>query len=93
MKSPSGNVTFQRTTTPECFRAVATGVGNDIAQSKATGEVRKAQVRAQPHNTIAKAIPNEGFGADKGGYSGHYGTFGDADAIKQAGSFPPNSSR
>ncbi len=92
MKNPSGS-TFQRTTSPECFRAVATGVGHTLAQSKATGEVRKAQVRARTPNTIPLAIPNEGFGADTQPYPKWYGTAGDADAIKQPGSIPPNSSR
>lgn len=63
MKSGSDKFTFTRQTSPECFRAVATGVGPTIAGSKASGEVRKALVRKRP-GTIALAPANEGFGPE-----------------------------
>lgn len=67
MKSGSDKFTFVKQTSPECFRAVATGVGPTIGGSKASGEVRKELVRRRP-GTIALAPANEGFGAEKENY-------------------------
>jgi hypothetical protein len=63
MKNPSGDYTYTRTTSAECFRAIATGVGPTLAGSEASGEVRKAMVAAR--GNIGKAPKNEGFGPAK----------------------------
>jgi hypothetical protein len=91
----SSKFTYQRTTSPECFRAVATGTGVTIGQSKASGELRKALVRTRP-GTISKALPNEGFAAERENYpesDAWHGTLGDDKTSPGSGFVPRGPSR
>lgn len=60
MKSGSDKFTFTRQTDPQCFRAIATGIGQSLAGSEETGEQRKTRVMARPGSSAA-APGNEGF--------------------------------
>jgi len=67
MKNPSPSSTHRaRATDPECFRAIATGIGQTLQASEYTGEARKRRVRetAGTRSTIDMAPPAEGFGRD-----------------------------